>query len=468
MSSVLSARGAVGRSVLTAVVMLAATAAALIVLVRVQGTHRDVPSSVVFQERGVFDYSAVLGQNTYDGNELRIPGPFFRRLGETLPVTYRYVVSAPPNVPLEGLHGEYTVYAELRQTNGWSRLLPLAAPTPFEGTSFEAVGVIDVRTLGDLIRKLEAETGFKTNLFYVRVTAQVSIEGRVDGTPFGRSHQQALNFAMSEFELRLDREASKVDEAAPVEITRTVAEMRALSVPLLGLSLTYEQVSGLATYVLGGSGLAMMLIALATYLDPPATAGLGLPARLERRVTDVGGVDGGGSSGARVDVSDLESLFSLAEQYQLPVLRTREGARTTYWLLAETTYVFNDRVFDEAVHGVSGPAPPASHWPSIRTVPPSPDTSRPITHPSSPQRRGGLSASPRHSWTAMAAYSEVEADAPGSLGFGVARGRPSIDGATGDQGAAGRGDGSGPRVGRSYWGDVWPQYDEGGGKEDAA
>lgn len=360
-------------TVLSVAATVAGAGIALLLLFALQPPFRTVTESTAFDEFGAFDYSIALGRNVYDGNELKAPQPLFRRLGDHLPVEYRYEVVAP--FPIEEGHGRYSLTTEVRQTNGWARSLPLVANAEFEGPRLVARGTVDVATVAELIRQLEAETGYKSPTFRVRVLAHVDFEGRLLGEPLSRSHDQVLDFALSDVEMRLDREASALNHHEPGEVKYPVEHARTLTVPMTSFELTHAQLPVLAL------GLLFLgaLLAVGAFFEG-WRAGRGedeLPRQLRKRVVDVFGppVPPGGG-GRTAEVAELDALLRLAEDYQLPVLRST-GPPVTYWVLADTAYVH--------VGSSSGPAP-------VR-APPRPAASV-LTEPIEQARPGVGSASP--------------------------------------------------------------------------
>lgn len=460
-------RRVVGQGLLVAAAVVAGAALAVVVIARSDGPTRSLTDSAPFSEYGTFDYSAILGQDVYDGNNLRPPQPLFRRLGERLPLRFSYGVTAvSPAFPLSESHGTYTVNAELTQSNLWSRVVPLTPPTAFEGASFDADTVLDVSVLGALVKKLEAETGFKSASFRVRLSAHVDFEARMAGVALVRSHDQVVEFIMSDIEMRLDAKPSTVEHLAPGAVTFERIVPAALTVPLIRTQIPYTVVTPLAMAAMGLAALLVAVVVACTILAEEPAPTSSLAPRYERLVTDVAGFDdgggGGGQQAARVAVGDLESFFRLAEQYQLPVLRSRDASGDKYWLLADTTYVFDDGPTTASQR--AGPAPPAPT--SIRR----PTTPRPIRDlPSNPPGSEGRAAYPRHSWSALASYADAAGETGGgSLGLALRRGRSAIDGESeAVQSPDATLEDERVRRGRAYWGHFWPQYAD-DDREDAA
>lgn len=460
---------AVGRGLLVAASVLAGASLAVLVLARSEGPTRTLTDSAPFSERGSFDYSAILGQDVYDGNNLRPPQPLFRRLGERLPFRYSYGVSAvSPAFPIAGPHGTYSINAELTQSNLWSRVLPLVPPTAFEGDSFDADAVLDVATLGALVKNLEAETGYKSASFRVRLLTHVDFEARMAGVPLVRTHDQVIEFIMSELEVRLDAKPSTVDHHSPGAVTFSRTVPAVLTIPVIRTPIPYTLVTPLAVAAMGLAALFVAIVVGCTVLVADGDLTSVLAPRYERMVTDVAVLDGGGGGGpgqraSRVAVNDLDSLFRLAEQYQLPVLRSRGAEGDSYWLLADTTYVFETET--DAPSQRAGPAPPPPA--PIRRPPTSPRPLRDL--PSNPPGNEGRAAYPRHSWSALASYADAAGEAGGgSLGLALRRGRSAIEGGSENVPSTGEAvEDERVRRGRAYWGHFWPQYAD-DDQEDAA
>ncbi len=440
---------------------------ALLLFFAVQPPYRTVIESTPFDEHGVFDYSTVLGRNVYDGDELRVPQPLFRRLGDRLPFDYRYEVSS--SLPLEDARGRYSLTAEVRQSNGWARSLPLVTDAEFVGPQLAARGVVDVATVAELIRQLEVETGYKSPTFRVRVLAHVVFEARIAGQPLVRTHDQLLDFALSDVEMRLDREASAITHSAPGEVRYQVERPRTVTVPLTGLDVTHSQlpVLSLAFLLLGGG------LAAAAFIDGWRSAQRDeeLPRHYRKRVVEVSEppVPPGGG-GRTAEVADLDALLRLAEDYQLPVLRST-GPPVTYWVLADTSYVHvagGERATPAPMR--APPARPAATRSEAVAAPPS-DAPLTIAPSTSPEVEGlGASAvvRSRHAWTAFTQPVEAAPEV-GSLGVGSVRGggvdaapptTPPLEAAPQPEPGATT---APPRRSRRYWGELVsdePEWDE--------
>ncbi len=460
-----------GRTLLALAATALGASAALWAIAAQDSPNRTITDSAPFEERANFDYSAMLGRGVYDGDELRTPQPLFRRLGEQLPFSYSYGVNAvSPSWPLTEPGGVYSMTAELTHANGWSRIVTLTPPSTFEGPSFKADGVLDVATFGALIRTLEVETGYKSPQFRVRLMAHVEFHGRMAGVQLSRVHDQALEFLMSDIEMRVDAKPSVIDYSQPGTVSFTATAPQMLSVPIVGSQIEYARLPEFSRDGLWLAGLLGALVAVCSLLAERPERRVGITSKYERLVTDVSGVDGGG--GGRpgpVAVSDLDALFRLAESYQLPVLRTRTGGRDTYWLLADTTYAFDA----EAAGSRAGPAPPSSlnpHSVDQQVDLRSPSTprgseGRPLSDAApTPASSGPADRRPRHAWEVFARPRQAGAD-PSQPALRVLRTteadevhRPERDAALPvDVDAA-----------RAYWGDLWPQSEEGTKGEDAA
>ncbi|MCC6237867.1 MAG: hypothetical protein IT299_09875 [Dehalococcoidia bacterium] len=441
---------------------------ALLLFFTVQPPYRSVVESTSFDEHGTFDYSAALGRNVYDDNELRVPQPLFRRLGDQLPFEYRYAVSSA--LPLEDAHGRYSLTAEVRQSNGWARALPLVTDAEFVGSQFAARGVIDVATVADLIRQLEVETGYKSPTFRVRVLAHVAFEARVAGQPLVRAHDQVLDFALSDIEMRLDREASVVVHNAPGEVRYPVDRPRTITVPLTGFELAHSQLPALSLgLLLVGGGLA----AAALFEGwRSARQEEDVPRHYRKRVVAVSEppVPPGGG-GRTAEVADLDALLRLAEDYHLPVLRTT-GPPMTYWVLADTSYVHVAGREPGARAPMRAPPRPAATLSEEVTAESAP-AAPPIPPSSSPGAEGlpaWAATRSRHAWTSFGQPAEALPEV-GSLGVGSTRG-VGVDAHADTDTVASPEDAprfdppprvEAPRRSRRYWGELAsdaPDWDE--------
>ena len=80
----------------------------------------------------------------------------------------------------------------------------------------------------------------------MRVVARVRASGQLDGLPFERSGQQALQFSLTDLQLLFDAGNSQLDFAETGFVSREITVPRKLSAPVLPLSVDYAYIPTLA------------------------------------------------------------------------------------------------------------------------------------------------------------------------------------------------------------------------------
>src|SRR5665811_1860582 len=128
-----------------------------------------------------FSYTASVPQTpAYDGTTVRSPDPVFRKLTNIVDVHFAY----------QGTPGTVTVSAELSTAGGWHSTVPLAAPTTFTTTGYDATVRLDLLALDARAQAAAAVTGLPANQVTVAVIPRVAT---TDGAHFAPSVSLSLS-----------------------------------------------------------------------------------------------------------------------------------------------------------------------------------------------------------------------------------------------------------------------------------
>jgi signal peptidase I len=306
-------------------------AAALGLLAFSRPTETKTTRSFPYRESGSFGYSgeATAGVAYPDGR-VDTSEPVFLRLVDDMRVSFDYRVQAESELDANGQIG---LVAVLAGAEGWKRVIELQRPTAFTGSASSAEGVLDLRRLSALIKRVERETGVAHESYDLTVIAQVDLRGRVGGAEVSDSYAPRLG-------LRLDRTTLQLDPAdgaaAPTRLRPTrarSAEVEAVRPAAASFFSSKVSVVALRRIALGAGAPLLLLCFVLAFLKIRALRG-GEPARIAARyghlIVPVSS-SAPEALGAAVEVATVEGLGRLAEAGNRPILHAhRLGVHAYY------------------------------------------------------------------------------------------------------------------------------------------
>lgn len=263
----------------------------------------------------VFSYTAhVRPSAAYDGTTVTAPQPVFRKLTNSVDVTFAY----------QGAPGTLRVAAELATSSGWKTSIPIS--TARVGRTYSGRAHLDLPALQRRVDAAARATGLPAGEVSVAVVPQVSLAG-------GGTFSPRLELTMSDLVLKPIGDLTAEDAA---KTTGTRTEPTRITALGKAISVRTARVAGPAALLLGLL-VAAVLAALARLTGPVAEADR-IRARYGQLVLPVHPI---ALKPGRpvVDVPDFASLARLAERYGLLVLNWSRGDVDTYVVQDEgTTY----------------------------------------------------------------------------------------------------------------------------------
>ena len=294
-------------------------------------TETETTRSAPYRESGVFGYSGDARAGVaYPDGRVDTGEPVFLRLVDELRVSFDYRVEAESQVDA---HGEIGLAAVLSGAEGWKRTIALQEPTAFTGTATAAEGVLDLRRLSGLIKRVERETGVVHESYELTFVPQVDLLGHVGGAELSDSYAPRLG-------LRLDRTTLQLDPAdgaaAPTRLRPArdrTAEVESVQPAAVSFFDRKVSVGALRRIALGAGGPLVLLCVALGLLRLRALRG-GEPARIAARyghlIVPVS-ASAPDALGSTVDVATMEGLARLAEAGSRPILHAqRQGAHAYY------------------------------------------------------------------------------------------------------------------------------------------
>ncbi len=307
----------------------------------------------LYAHQGTFSYSGDTEPGpVYPTGEVERGMPIFTRLVDALPVSFSYRLRSTQR---SDVHGTIGLDAVIRDTSGWERVLPVAAPVPFAGSEATAQGVFDVAGFESLVREAREQTAAPLAGISVELRPRVAVEGTVGTTAVDDTFAPRLVFSYDNTTLR---PVAAVDAAPstppPYEPERSEpgTEVVPAAVGLGPLAVSVGDARTMA-----GLGLVTSLLVL----------GLGsvlLVSRAERGPVDLIGR----RHGARIvparavvpeerwvtEVDDIEDIARIAEAYDRVILRVTEDGSDVY-LVDDGIAVYRYR--PDPVARAAGPLP---------------------------------------------------------------------------------------------------------------
>ncbi len=152
--------------------------------------------------RGEFSYSAPGSSNIYDGGGVSTGSPVFFKLTCAMDLEYQYSITSERAEAITGT--QYLSASVIDKHSGWRRTIPLTQERPFMGNSFKDKASLDLCYINDMIRSVEAETGFRSNSYTLNITSVVKSTGIISGQPFLDTLEQSIDFTIDTTHLYLE------------------------------------------------------------------------------------------------------------------------------------------------------------------------------------------------------------------------------------------------------------------------
>jgi signal peptidase I len=192
--------GAIGSSGAVAVAAIALAVCAGIALVAwTAPARRTVPEHLGYRQSGSFAYAATtIPGAVYRTGHATTGQPIFARLAGPVQAQFAYALHAPA---VHGLSGTAAMDIVLASQNGWTRTVPLQAPTPFVGTHAAVAGIVHLRRLERLLERVAAATAIPGASFTLTLVPDVHVHGTIAGQPFTAAYSPQLPFTLTPVEL---------------------------------------------------------------------------------------------------------------------------------------------------------------------------------------------------------------------------------------------------------------------------
>ncbi len=168
-------------------------------------TQSRMTPTLQYTQAGNFDYAIEVAPATIYPSGIVRPQPgaeakdaakpeqtVFTRLANAIDVDYRYILQGTGGAEVSDVRGSVRTDLEIRAADGWTRTTELTPPRPFAGSEVTESARIDLRAIGALLDRVEAETGFEAKSYDLLVTPTIDVEGLMGAEPIAEAFAASL------------------------------------------------------------------------------------------------------------------------------------------------------------------------------------------------------------------------------------------------------------------------------------
>ncbi len=287
-----------------------------------------------FAYEGIARPSLVYPDGTVDTGE-----PIFVNLAPIVKASFEYHLDA---VGAKNVEGTVRLIAVARGANGYEQSVELVPTTSFSGTDAAIETVLDLAPLMVLFSQLEEETGAGVSYWTVAVSAEVFVQGSIEGqafaapfSPFYTLRVYPPNEIFVETSLTRDFESApplfepRLGTAfSPVqELTVSIPDKAPATLGLLFADVRVNRLRAVAgiTAALSVVGVLVALALFALALRSPAAQ---LRARYGSRMVRVAEITPPAANA--VAMSTMDDLVRIADRFQSVILWVQDGDRNVF------------------------------------------------------------------------------------------------------------------------------------------
>ena len=298
------------------------------------------PDDVLYQNIGLFSYSASVPAGIYDANTLQTGQPIFPKLTCSTLLNFHYALIGDS---LNDIAGSYQITAQIIEPlSGWQRTITLLPNTTFTGSSFDTSAKLNFCEIIKLTEALEAQTDFHPTQYTLLITPDVTVSGKISGRELQEAnYQPQLTFRYD----RLNFSVVKADPTInPFNQTQAgfMREIRqtANTISLLGWHPTILTLRLLALPGLMLSMIGMWLLSNSIQIQAGKSPESAIRLRYGSMLIDTQSI-GTNTSSHIVDVQSIEDLAKLAERFNTVILHENNKGSHSYFANTEgVTYRF--------------------------------------------------------------------------------------------------------------------------------
>jgi signal peptidase I len=299
---------------------------------------RNVMDNLLYEQSGVFSYSAKAPQGVYDLDTIKSGDPLFPKLTCKVDFDFQYALLAEKVENIAGTHQLTAIIADPR--SGWKRILVLQPVTPFGGETFTSAATVNLCEIESIVRSFETNSAASPASYELIISPQVSLSAEIDGIAFQDTFEDGLKFLYdhNQFHIVADTEKDPFKLTKPGSAGRERSEANTLS--LFGLDLRIPSLRWFSIIGLGVSLTGMAFLWRELQRLSQKDQAEFIRAKYGPILMDIQGVKAG-SFKSLIDVPSFDDLAKVAERHNLMVLHEKRDNSHTYYVRVETsTYRF--------------------------------------------------------------------------------------------------------------------------------
>ena len=315
------------------------TLAAGVLLVAATFVPSTQPGDVTYSHNSAFDYTTAAPRGlVYPEGEVTTGEPVFLRLVDRLDLAYTHEVVAGDDTPGQTPTGDLTgrLWLEISDGSGWSHRRPLGPEEQSSGGQLAIEERLDVPAIRDLVEEIREESGASGSSEKIEVTAEITVDGELAGTPISDNLSPTLGFDLTEHRLAPRTEGDEAVGISSEDRTVTVAGAEAARLEFVGrgMDVADARLAGLGLLVL--ALLTFLVAGIAAVRHGRLSEADRLHLRYRSRMVEVSSLQPPPNHGSVV-VRDMEMLANLAQLSERPILHHVDDGLHTYVVEDETT-----------------------------------------------------------------------------------------------------------------------------------
>jgi len=215
-----SVEGNLGLVIVIACIALGAFFFAVLAFTR--PVEQRIADDIEYEHMGILVYQAADTKDVYDTDNVQTGEPVYLQLTCNVQLSYVYQLNSSYLLAGEAdqLLGSYQVFAQIRDADGWNRIIELTPPTGFSGSGFSAGIDMDLCHIGELIAHLKTETGTKHVWYDLAILPKVNIVGSIAGRELKDEFAPEIKFQFNQLLMRLppiELDDDKLENLTPIQ-----------------------------------------------------------------------------------------------------------------------------------------------------------------------------------------------------------------------------------------------------------
>ncbi|MFN2112416.1 MAG: signal peptidase I [Anaerolineales bacterium] len=320
-----------------------------------------VDDNLSFKQIGDLSYTVSESDDVYDFSGVKTGDPIYPALNCVVDLKFSYAFSSPRSREndLDHFMGDFSMNAELVDSDGWSRTFLLIPEFQFSGTRVYAQPSINICRILDQIAEKEAKTGLDYKVYSLSVLPRITLKGDLDGSAVEEEFSPEYTFDLSDSVLRvpLDSEGFTIEKEGEVLRQFEVNNL----MYLFGRQIEVIKVRRVSLIVLALSILAAIYPAWALIRDWGRSDLFQVELLHSSVIIDIKGSHKKSKDLIVVDLESFADLRKLADRYGAMIMHEQDAKGHRYYLI-DDGYLYQFSL----VEGAPLPGQPGENGPSGR------------------------------------------------------------------------------------------------------